>query len=230
MAVLPPPSSLRLLLVALPLLFAPSPARAHPFLAAPPPAPAMALSRSELEALAATDMRQRMPAQALAQALASPPFVALPGLRNCRDLGALEGTALAPGRFYRAAALDEAGKQPEARTWMTRRVSRIFDLRTAFERRQSPSPDFDGIETVAVEGHCLGRPPSMADFAEGDGAAGWRLFFTTMMRTFAISIRPVLEHVRDRPSDPILFHCSGTWPPSPAATLSARALVIPPPA
>ncbi|KPM36653.1 hypothetical protein AK830_g9894, partial [Neonectria ditissima] len=74
----------------------------------------MPLSRSELEALAAIHVSQPIPAAALRRALASPPFVPTRSLFNLRDLGAVPGSALPRGRFYRSGALDRAAADPDA--------------------------------------------------------------------------------------------------------------------
>ena len=71
-------------------------------------------TRDEILALASSDIRDAIPEETLLPILSATPFVASRSLINIRDVGAVPGSALAPGLIYRCGALDLAAKDPEA--------------------------------------------------------------------------------------------------------------------
>jgi len=77
------------------------------------------LSTAELDALAATDVREAIPPAALLPALTSPPFIPTRSLINLRDVGAVPGSAVPPRRFYRSGVMDAAAADLDAlaRPW-----------------------------------------------------------------------------------------------------------------
>ncbi|RSL50508.1 hypothetical protein CEP54_011891 [Fusarium duplospermum] len=115
----------------------------------------MAFSRADLQDLAAIHVRDAIPPEPLAAALSSPPFIPTRSLVNVRDLGAVPGSAIRPGRIFRSGMLDAAAADPDALAWLAANVGTVFDL-----------------------------------------------------RTYKPTIRAVLEHVRDKPQEPFLFHCT----------------------
>lgn len=169
----------------------------------------MPLSRSELEALASIHVSKPIPSDVLSRALSSPPFVPTRSLINIRDLGAVPGSALPRGRFYRSGALDHAAADPEAIAWLAAHVRRVFDLRKAHERETSPSPAVPGVENVWFEQDGLHTPPALDEFVAGGGSDAWRRQYLMVARVYKPTLRAVLEHVRDRPAEPFLFHCTG---------------------
>lgn len=166
-------------------------------------------SRAELEALMATDVLTPIPSDSLLSVLANPPFVPTRSLFNIRDAGAVDGSALPTGRIFRCGLLEFAAKDPEAVTWLSEHVTHIFDLRRPDERMKSPDPDIPGVKNVWYEADGLYEAPDLGIFAEGDGSAGWREQYMSIAATHAPIIRAVLEHVRDRPTEGFLFHCTG---------------------
>lgn len=174
----------------------------------------MAPSRSELEALAATDVRNRIPGEALLPALASSPFIPSRSLVNLRDAGAVPGSALPTGLVFRCGTLEYAARDPDATAWLGGHVGRIFDLRKAGERADGPDPVIAGVENIwfAPEGEY--EAPRLEDFAGGEGEQAWRRQYMAIARLYRPTVRAILEHVRDRPSEPFLFHCTGTSPPT----------------
>ncbi|KAF4415240.1 Tyrosine- phosphatase [Fusarium acutatum] len=75
--------------------------------------------------------------------------------------------------------LDAAAADPEAMAWLTSNVKTVFDLRS-----------------------------NPADFAVDDGRTAWREQLMAVIAAYKPSIRAVLEHVRDKPNEPFLFHCT----------------------
>ncbi|KAI8669213.1 hypothetical protein NW754_008843 [Fusarium falciforme] len=169
----------------------------------------MTLSRADLEALAATHVRDAIPSEPLAAALSSPPFIPTRSLVNVRDLGAVPGSAIRPGRIFRSGMLDAAAADPEALAWLAANVSTVFDLRSERERAGYPSPEVPGVKFIFYErdGSYPGSPDP-AVFAVDDGSTAWREQLLAVARAYKPTIRAVLEHVRDKPQEPFLFHCT----------------------
>ncbi|POR33639.1 Tyrosine-protein phosphatase [Tolypocladium paradoxum] len=168
----------------------------------------MPLSTAELDALAATDVRKALAPDVLLAALASPPFIPTRSLINLRDAGAVPGSALPARRFYRSGALDGAATDPEALAWMAAHVRRVFDLRLASERERAPDPVVPGVENVWLHGQEGYPTPDLGDFAVDGGRAAWRRQYVSVARCYRPVIRALLELVRDRPTEPLLFHCT----------------------
>lgn len=165
------------------------------------------LTRAQLEALAATDMSSTIPSAELAAALVSSPFIPA-GLLNLRDLGAVPNSAVRPGLIYRSAMLQD---NAATRVWLASHVRTVFDLRGEAEVRHAPDPDVEGVASVWFPPE---RKPDRIDltrFIDGDGSKEWARQYLAVMELYRPGIRAVLEHVRDRPGLPILFHCTGTF-------------------
>ncbi|KAM0344583.1 hypothetical protein ACHAPU_007357 [Fusarium lateritium] len=168
----------------------------------------MSLSRVELEALSATHTRDPIPLDSLTPALNSKPFVPSRSLINIRDLGAVPGSAIRPGRIFRSGMLDAAAADPEAISWLASNVRTVFDLRSEEERAAYPSPKISGVKFIYHERVAIYPQPTPDDFAVDDGSAAWREQLMAVLAAYRPSIRAVLQHVRDRPMEPFLFHCT----------------------
>lgn len=46
------------------------------------------------------------------------------------------------------------------------------------------------------------------DFVSGGGEEGYCKMYMDIMEIYAPTLKIVLEHVRDRPQEPFLFHCA----------------------
>ncbi|EXK91125.1 hypothetical protein FOQG_06628 [Fusarium oxysporum f. sp. raphani 54005] len=170
--------------------------------------PNMALSRAELESIVAVHVREPLPADTLTAAFNSKPFIPTESIINLRDLGAVPGSAIRPGHIFRSGMLDAAAADPEAMAWLTANVKAVFDLRSKEERATYPSPEITGVKFVFCERVAEYPQPSPADFAVDDGRTAWREQLMVVIAAYKPSIRAVLEHVRDRPNEPFLFHCT----------------------
>jgi hypothetical protein len=169
----------------------------------------MALSRSELEALVETPVTTVIPTDTLVAALTSPPFYPTKVLINARDVGGLPGSALRPGFAYRTGTIEALHKYPEG---LPPNVKAIFDLRSERERLSSPEPELPGVRTVLCAPSIEGTRPNLDLFVEGKGEAGLIKEYTDVLQLYEAAIRKVLEHVRDSPEQPFLFHCAGMLP------------------
>ena len=166
---------------------------------------------SEIEALAATDVRESIPMEKLMPVLSSPPFIASRSLINARDVGLVPGSALPKNRIYRCGALDVAAKDPDAVAWLSTNVKRVFDLRRTIEREAAPDPEIPGVENVWLQGyHGEELPrPDLEQYAAKGGASVWQEQYMAISMIYSPTIKALLEHVRDRPEEPFLFHCTG---------------------
>lgn len=169
----------------------------------------MSLSRAEFEALAATDVRDSIPLEPLAAALSSKPFIPTRSLLNIRDLGAVPGSVIRPGRIFRSGMLDSAASDPEAISWLASNIKTVFDLRSKEERAAYPSPKVPGVKFVFCERIAAYPQPVPADFTVDDGSAAWREQLMAVAAAYKPTIRAILQHVRDKPDEPFLFHCTG---------------------
>lgn len=159
----------------------------------------------DLRELLAADIRTELPADAVAAITSQPPFVNVPGIFNLRDLG---GAALRPGFAYRSGAL--TGISAEGKEALRALgVGAIFDLRNPGERARHPSPAIEGVETVWEPYTRDPDPVDPKDFSEEDGGvAGFVGMYAHILEISTPVFRKVFEHVRDRPQQPFLFHCT----------------------
>ncbi|CAJ0539839.1 Ff.00g072530.m01.CDS01 [Fusarium sp. VM40] len=171
----------------------------------------MSVSRDVLEALSATHVRDPIPLEALAPVLNSKPFIPSKSLINVRDLGAVPGSAIRPGLIFRSGMLDAAAADPEAISWLASNVKTVFDLRSVEERAAYPSPEVPGVEFVYHERVATYPQPTPADFAVDDGSTAWREQLIAVMAAYKPSLRAVLQHVKDEPDEPFLFHCTAPY-------------------
>ncbi|KAF4969270.1 hypothetical protein FSARC_3476 [Fusarium sarcochroum] len=169
----------------------------------------MTLSRAEFEALTAIHARDPIPLETLTPAINSRPFIPTRSLINIRDLGAVPGSAIRPGRIFRSGMLDAAAADPEAISWLAANVKTVFDLRSEEERATYPSPEIPGVKFVYYERVAYyPSSPDPAGFAVDDGSTAWRAQLLAVVAAYKPTIRAVLEHVRDKPEEPFLFHCT----------------------
>ncbi|KAK2612346.1 hypothetical protein QQS21_001610 [Conoideocrella luteorostrata] len=167
-----------------------------------PPSPA------ELDALCATDVRTALSPDQLLPILTSRPFIPTKSLFNLRDLGAVPGSALVETRFYRSGFLQSASKDPDALAWLASHVRKIFDLRLLAERESSPDPIIPGVESIWFDVDDGYHMPSLEEYAVEGGEGAWKKEYMNCALAYRPTIRALLEHVRDRPTEPVLFHCT----------------------
>lgn len=185
----------------------------------------------QLRALAEADVRHPIAADQLLPALQTPPFVCVPGLFNTRDLGLLpllssssssrnSGRSIRPGFIYRTGSLDLLHTNPQGQAVLRNqlRVRRIFDLRSREEHARGPDPVIEGIEaiwdvaSITTTSSTTTEESAKVDlawFVDGEGEAGYVGMYMDVLTSYGPIFGEVLKSVRDRPGDPILFHCTG---------------------
>ncbi|KAF3480095.1 uncharacterized protein GIQ15_05442 [Arthroderma uncinatum] len=151
-------------------------------------------------------------------ALPSPPFYAIDGVYNLRDIG---GYAVSPTTsvrrnfIYRSAHL--AGITPAGCKAIVDKlgITYIYDFRSDLEIARYPLVDIPGTTRryVPVFRNQDASPASLAlrykDYSAADGAEGFIRAYKEILRTGAESAyKIVFEHIRDQPTEPLLFHCT----------------------
>jgi hypothetical protein len=169
----------------------------------------MPLSRQELHDLSAVDVREPLAPESLMQALTTPPFVPTKTIVNLRDLGATPGNGVKEGLVYRSGTLEVAKGDPASLAWLSSNVKRIFDIRSPRERDAAADPVVDGVENTWFNSLGPDTKPDLEAFAVGDGREGLAKEYMKVLSIYQPTFTAVLEHVRDRPGEPFLFHCSG---------------------
>jgi hypothetical protein len=143
--------------------------------------------------------------------ISSPPFVAIPGASNLRDIGKLPGSAIRPNLIYRSGALHSM--PPSCLDLLSSQlgVKTIFDLRQDHERKRNPSPEVGGVKTVWLKTE---EPQRLmpSDFVEDGGIVGYLRMYDEILKIYRDNFRAVLMHLRDDSDASILFHCTGKNP------------------
>lgn len=174
---------------------------------------------SSLRRLAQTDVIEEIPANDFVPVLTSPPFVWLDGTFNTRDLGLIPNSPLRAVYAFRSGGLDRLTDQGKEGI-KALGIKRIFDLRSPEERSRARDPEIPGIENTWIQSSRPDAKPDLTKFISGVGEAGYQDMYLEVIDVYQASWVAILEHVRDRPEDPFLFHCTGTFPQRSAYVLS----------
>lgn len=171
------------------------------------------MSAADLRAVAEVDVSQPLPADVLMSTLVSPPFIYVQGTFNTRDLGLVPVSSgssnVRKSYAYRSGAL--GGLTDDGKALVARKlgVKRIFDLRSAREHAQGPDPAIDGVQNVWRESAEKDAVVDLSEFVEGQGEKGYERMYLEVLDVYRLNFKDVLEHVRDCPDEPFLFHCTG---------------------
>lgn len=169
----------------------------------------MPVDIENLDALAAIDFRKTIPAEQLMPVITSAPFIPSRSLLNLRDAGAVPGSAIPKGRFFRSGTLEYAVHDPEALAWLAGHVRHIYDLRKEGSERAAEDPTVEGVENVWLPSRGTYPTPPLADFAHNEGIDAWKEQYMNVAVAYSPTFKVVLEQIRDKPREPMLFHCSG---------------------
>ncbi|TFK55621.1 hypothetical protein OE88DRAFT_1692127 [Heliocybe sulcata] len=153
----------------------------------------------------------------VAERLSQPPFIVCSGVYNVRDIGGCPtqyGIPVRRGFVYRSGEVsgitDEGRKQLKYLG-----VTTVYDLRsdTEMERYNTPIPDIPGVDIVRTpvfqtEDY---SPEMMAKryelYASGKTEAFMELY-SQILDNGGPAFGVILGHIRDRPHDGLLFHCT----------------------
>ncbi|KAH9938005.1 protein-tyrosine phosphatase-like protein [Fomitopsis serialis] len=151
--------------------------------------------------------------------LSQPPFITVPGVVNVRDLGlypseTFPDSVIRPGFVFRSGEISSITEDGKA-TLRELGVTTVYDLRsdTEIQRYETPSPDIDGVDIVRLpvfktEDY---SPEMMAKrfelYASGKTEAFMELY-SQILDNGGPAFGTILRHVRDRPNEAIIFHCT----------------------
>lgn len=176
----------------------------------------------DLEAILATHLFVPLPAATVNDILARPPFVQTTSVFNLRSLP----PPVRENYIFRSGSL-ESINQTDYQTIHDLRIKTIFDLRSLAETADHPTRELPGIavkwvpsteydHTLAANKQDPSRfsvclvPPLFNLAHPDDDQTKFLALYMNLLGTHAGAYKSVLEHVRDHPDSPFLFHCTGT--------------------
>ncbi|KAK8048901.1 tyrosine phosphatase [Apiospora phragmitis] len=163
---------------------------------------------TELRKLAETDTSQEIPKEQYGPIITNPPFVFLDGTFNTRDLGLVPDSPVRAGFIYRSGALTALIDNGKAVMSGKLGIKRVFNVRSLGERQKGPDPEIEGIENTW---HRNARPDSTPDldkFVSGVGEKGYEDMYLELIDVYSTVWKDILKHIRDRPSEPFMYHCT----------------------
>lgn len=162
----------------------------------------------DLAVLLSTNLTKPIDLTKVNHILARPPFLAVPGSFNVRDLGYGTMNAVKEGYILRAGSLENITAAGQA-ILQDFGITTIFDLRSEREKELAPTPDIPLIDnrwfpststnttTVAAQKH-----------AEPAKSFTLTSMYLDLLETHKPSYKAVFEHIRDHPDRSFLFHCT----------------------
>lgn len=173
-------------------------------------------SAAELLALSETDVTIRLTPEQFIPVLSQPPFINIEGTFNVRDIGKLPASSssstgsVRPGFVFRSGMLARLTDRGKATLADELGVRRVFDFRSQSEHAQAPDPTPSDAVTMVWQETAEATPHlSLEPFVAGLGEAGFAQTYLDVLRAYQPTVQQLLEHVRDRPEQPFLFHCTG---------------------
>ncbi|RDB24291.1 Tyrosine-protein phosphatase [Hypsizygus marmoreus] len=166
------------------------------------------------------------PPEVLAETLNSPPFVAVEGVVNIRDIGGYASCFGGPaqrrkvvkkGYYYRSgepSRITPAGKI----ALRALGIANAFDFRTDEEVNKWVAPMLDDIEGAEIRVVRVGvnemtswdamRTESVLQAFEKDELGTFLKTYAGIVEGFAPSFEVIIRHLIDNPDQPCLFHCT----------------------
>jgi len=154
-----------------------------------------------------TDIRTPIPDAIVSKIISLPPFVNVPGVSNIRDLS--NDNKLRRGFVYRSGNLADILDAGKAVLVNELKITTIFDLRNQSERERVPGQEIEGIETIWMPYGARPASLNLKEFAEDEYGTGFVKMYMGILNAAAPAITQIFKHIRDRPNDPFIFHCSG---------------------
>jgi len=145
--------------------------------------------------------------------LDEPPFVKVEGVINIRDFGDLltnDGkTKIRSGFLFRSGELTRLTDSGKV-ALKSLGIKKIFDLRGAEEINvyRSATDVIDGIDIVHVTFPNLTKYETILKQFESDPEGAFDGIYTEILQYGTIPYRTILHHLRDRPDEPCLIHCT----------------------
>lgn len=176
------------------------------------------LSKSDLIALSETHVTKPIPKESIFAALATPPFLYIPGTFNTRDLGLLPLTSpsspnsedgqqpqpqrkvggIRPGLVYRSGGFfPNGGFDDAAKTLLVKQlgIRKIFDIRSVREHASAPDPEIPGVKGVWIGEGAMEREATvdLKNFVEGKGERGYVKMYMDVLAGYKSVIGALLR-------------------------------------
>ena len=178
-------------------------------------------TQPDLPALLDTPIQDPLPKAAVKEILTSYPFIPIPLALNLRTISF--PPHLPPNLIFRSGALSHLPPAALAPLKEAYNISTVFDLRSAAERKSSPSPNIPGIKTIWIpsgvdidtsangQEHWRTARFNVAhtDFVENNGQDGFMKMYGAILETHKEPYKAVFEALRDGEGG-VLFHCTGS--------------------
>ncbi|KAH9906743.1 protein-tyrosine phosphatase-like protein [Xylariomycetidae sp. FL2044] len=165
-------------------------------------------SAADLLKVAETDVASEIPRMQYGTILTNPPFVDIDGTFNTRDLGQIPNSPIRSNFAFRSGALGRLTHVGVNVLTLRLDVKRVFDLRSPEERDKMPDPVIEGVENTWIQSTRPESHPDLDHFVAGEGEEGYREMYLEVIDVYQDSWKAILEHVRDRPEDAFLVHCT----------------------
>ncbi|KAJ5316953.1 hypothetical protein PENANT_c030G07171 [Penicillium antarcticum] len=155
-----------------------------------------------------TEISTPIPEPMVKKITSLPPFIAIPGVQNFRDLSH-DDNKLRPGFVYRSGNLSDIMDSGKSIIASELGITTIFDLRNEGERQKAPPPSLPGVDTVWMPYGARPATLNLRDFAgEDKGTSGFVKMYSGILEAAVPGFTEVFKHIRDNPHDPFIFHCS----------------------
>ena len=154
--------------------------------------------------------------------LPSPPFISIEGIHNFRSLGGYP-TSIPNSAITRSDLLFRSAEPSQVTAagiaaLKALNIRTIFDLRSLPEieriRSLTPRIEIEGIEQIFIPvfKDIDYSPEAIAlrykDYTSNNGTEGFRRAYADILEHGAGSFRTILLHLRDKPQEPCLVHCT----------------------
>ncbi|MCJ1238310.1 hypothetical protein MMC14_006299 [Varicellaria rhodocarpa] len=152
--------------------------------------------------------------------LPSPPFINVEGISNFRDIGGYrvsnQEAKVRSNYVYRCAEPSRITSSGEKRL-RDLGVTVFYDLRSVPEieklKTQTPITEIPGIERVFVpvfseEDYSPERIALHYRHYAANGTEGFEKAYAAILKSGGPSYRQILLHIRDRPTEPFVVHCT----------------------
>lgn len=153
--------------------------------------------------------------------LPSPPFVTIEGIHNFRSIGGYptsNPTSTTRQNFIFRSAEPSKVTPAGVDSLKAHKITTIFDLRSIVEIEKmkaiTPIVEIEGVERVytPVYQYTDYSPEAIAirykDYTSNDGTEGFQRAYLDIMKAGAGAYRKIFLHLRDKPDEACLIHCT----------------------
>ncbi|KAK8089742.1 hypothetical protein PG997_004703 [Apiospora hydei] len=163
---------------------------------------------SELRKLAETHTAQEISKEQYVPVITNPPFVFVDGTFNTRDLGLVPGSPIRAGFIYRSGALTALTDNGKAVMSGKLGIKRVFDVRSPRSGKRVQIPKSRVLKIRGIGTHSQTPYPTWKSSSQELARRGYKDMYLEVIEVYSTVWKDILEHIRDRPSDPLMYHCT----------------------